>query len=102
MKIVYNTFTLVYKAEVSFSFYFRRALLADDHLPIFKLLLADDNVPLIIYIVICLSADTLKTLLSICIYITKILMNLFIDGAFLCLIVLYAWDSGAQGGYGGS
>ena len=31
-----------------------------------------------------------------------VVMKLFIDGAYLCLIVLYAWDSGAQGGYGGS
>ena len=29
-------------------------------------------------------------------------IKLLIDGAFLCLIVLYAWDSGAQGGYGGT
>ena len=34
--------------------------------------------------------------------IKVLLIKLFIDGAFLCLIVLYAWDSGAQGGYGGS
>ena len=38
--------------------YIWRALLADDHLPISKLLLADGNLPLIIYIVICLLADT--------------------------------------------
>ena len=31
-----------------------------------------------------------------------VVMKLFIDGAYLCLIVLYAWDSGAQGRYGGS
>ena len=31
-----------------------------------------------------------------------VVMKLFIDGACLCLIVLYAWDSGVQGRYGGS
>ena len=39
---------------------------------------------------------------------TFILLNflmvnvLFYHRAFLCLILLYAWDSGAQGRYGGS